>query len=304
MDVKICSCWLLLHLLGPVFGQTTNENLTKGRDLLSVEEFHPARYYLKQSLKTSLNPTDRRGAQIALAELFLLSHQPDSATAVLMAIASPAPAAEVLYLQALQHFMENKSNEALVEFNALKENTPTQNHLLLGKINYYAGVIQFRKRSEESIPIAIRDLQNAIRQFKNDSVHTYLKLALARLQLADAYRVNREPLPALSQLRWATKILDAAPYPKPLYQASAYGIQARILFSQKAYHGAKEAFLKTSQLQQASNADSASMAATLINLGLCYDELHDLNNCEKVYDRVFGYSASLKKQPDRYVTFS
>ncbi len=298
-----CSCvaWLLTTV---AFSQKAPDNLTKGTDFLLVEEFRPAYFYLRQAQNAPPRKNSLEDGRFALAELFLLQNQFDSTAQFFDQSKKQSSNVAVRFLSSLRAFQLADFEMADNEFTKLSNDVPRQQSILLGKIHYYQGVIQFKKRSAQSIPLAIQHLQKSIQYFKVDSLRTYIKLAMARLQLADAYRVANEPSQALAQSKLSLHIFVSSPYSKPQYLANVYGVDGKIYYSLGKPIKAKELFDKSLQLQLTSNADSASIGATYANLGLCYDDLSDYANCEKSYERVYAYWQSLKNQPDRLVTFA
>jgi CHAT domain-containing protein/Tfp pilus assembly protein PilF len=296
--LKWMACgWVSLILTLPVAGQSSNANLKKAKELFLAEEYHPARYFLKKT--QGLNKSDQAEARLLLSELFLMTNQRDSALAVLQSI-EPFRKTEIDYLQALLDFQDNNLLDALEKLNALRTATITDN-ILLGRISYYRGVINYRLRSSASLAVAISDLQQAITFFNKDSLQTYLKIALARLQLADTFRETENSPEAIQQLKWAAKILDTSPYARPLYLARSYGILAKVYYNERDYFNGKPAFEKTIKLQLEAHADSSTLGNTLCNLALFYDELGDPYACEKTYERALAYLPVPKTAIDNYV---
>jgi CHAT domain-containing protein len=301
----IICCILYLATNFGAAGQQPDDNLKKGRELLLVEEYHPASYYLRQAITSSKVKTVQEDAKLSLAELFLLTQQPDSANSIISQLNKTARLkTESEFLIALQNFQDNNSDLALTQFQALYSKIPAQDNLLHGKVHYYSGTINFRKRTPEPTRQSIKDLQLAVAYFKKDSLQAYLKLSLARMQLAEAYRSNKQPAAALQQLRLATSILERSPYPKPVYLANTYGVEGRILYSSGNYFNARNAFEKSLQRQLAASADSITLGITLANLALCFSDLYDYNACEKAYGQASAYWSHQKVQPDRLIPFS
>ncbi len=289
----------LLATAFTTFSQKADLQLTKGRELLQVEEFRAA-YLLLIETQSSKKGNVRQQGKQALAELFLLQQLPDSAARFLYP-ASKQPASR--FLVALDNFVRNKPDEAYTELAALANKADPKNSWLNGQVNHYAGLIQFRKRTAESIPLAITYLQRSAIEFKKDSIHAHLRLAQARLTLAEAYRANQEFDAAVAQSHLALTILERTPYAKPNYFAAAYGTEGRSYVSLEKYNDAKTTLEKSLQWQIRAGTDSASIGATYANLGVCFEAQSDLINCEKAYAQVATYWRNLKNQPERLVPF-
>jgi CHAT domain-containing protein/Tfp pilus assembly protein PilF len=299
----ILGCYLFFYLTIFAVAQPVDLNLVRGRELLFAEEYRSARYYLRHAVIDAKKKSNREEAKILLAELFLLTHQPDSASLLVNQLPDKGTRAfEIRFLQALHYFQENNFTEAK-KLLVLLQSSPVKDFILKGKINYYSGVINFRLRSAESLPQSIHDLETSIRSFERDSTSTYLKLALARLQLADVFRVTEEPQLAIDQLHLADKILKSSPYLPPLYNARLYGGLAKVYHSTKNYYEGKAAYEKSLQMQRNANADSAAIGITLSNMGLFYDELGNQWESEKTYEYAVAWLPAPKKEIDYYVNF-
>jgi CHAT domain-containing protein len=293
---------LAFTIAQPLFAQEGESSLSKAKNFILLEEFDQASFFLKQSSKLQPN-ANKEEAELALAELLLLQKQLDSADRIIRNLSSRKNSAQNLFVVALQQFQNNQVDEASAIFNQVISKS-RQQPTLLAKAHYYQGVIEFRKRSAQSTTLAISHLQKSISYFQRDSVHTYLKLAVVRLQLADAFGDSRDLTAGLAQLKIAVKILEGSPYAKPVYFANAFGVEARICYSNGKYLRAKELFERQLQLQSKSSIDSSAIGTIYANIGLCYDDLSDYSNCENAYAKVVQYWNYHSERPDRLAGFT
>lgn len=294
---------IAITLAATLLAQEPESNLSKAKNFLLLEEYDQAYFFLKQAKTPRQSNANGQEADFVLAELFLLQKQLDSAIRILERTSSNRLSPERLFLLALQQFQNNQTEEASTLFTQVLAKVPQRESNILAKAYYYQGLIQFRKRSAESTPIAIAHLEKSIYYFQKDSLHTYLKLAIVRLQLADAWRVSKEMVRAKDQLKIAVRILEGSPYAKPVYLANAFGVEGRISYSLQKYLKAKTLFEKQLQFQFKSSIDSAAIGAIYANIGLCYDGLSDFSNCEKAYTNVYRYWKNFSGQAERFATF-